>query len=361
MANVKIDTENLKAGGQYISKSLSENENNYSSVKSINGSPCTSLENFKESLNTRFTNYSDHSSIASEKINECADSLEQIDTFIGSNVTNLLNSDMDLFATEDDAKLALTSLNDEGYVNPYDPENLPDITLYDSDTSVLTFTQNGKAVYETYCNSPLKYSLDLKFLILKLGYDPGFWYRADGVQMLGKDVMYGGDIPGWGPKSIEQDDAKYNVTNSTRRRGDKFYGTSGPGRIVGVGGTSKDAHLGEFVRNGKKYDETYDVYTAWGFDKDSEIIDVAEYNEYTKRHKNKEEQYATRNVINNPPAPNSERYYQTNESWVKMFNDYPLTREYIPSGVVDWSSDEWRSFDWASYFQKNNPESDKKI
>ena len=91
MANVKIDTENLRAGGQYISKSLSENENNYNSVKSINGSPCTSLENFKESLNTKFTNYSDHSSIASEKINECADSLEQIDTFIGSNVTNLLN------------------------------------------------------------------------------------------------------------------------------------------------------------------------------------------------------------------------------------------------------------------------------
>ena len=331
MANVKIDTENLKAGGQYISKSLSENENNYNSVKSINGSPCTSLENFKESLNTRFTNYSDHSSIASEKINECADSLEQIDTFIGSNVTNLLNSDMDLFATEDDAKLvdlALTSLKQEGYANPYDPENLPDKTLYDMD-GVLTFTQNGKSVYETFCPDSLKNSYDLKLFILAVGYDPGYWIRADGVQMCGKDVMYAANIPAWNGD---------NPTNSQLRRGDKWYGTSGPGKIVGGCGTSLEADQGTFIRNGKKYDETYDTYTAWW-----------DGGTYEKRYYSKDPTYATENIINNPPLAASERYYQTNESWNSFFRVHP---EFKPAGTENVT-------DWVSYFQQKNPEHGK--
>ena len=333
MANVKIDTENLRAGGQYISKSLSENENNYNSVKSINGSPCTSLENFKESLNTRFTNYSDHSSIASEKINECADSLEQIDTFIGSNVTNLLNSDMDLFATEDDAKLvdlALTSLNQEGYVNAYDPANLPKTTLYDCDGTQY-FYQNGRYIKETFCPDSLKNSYDLKLLIIDLGYDPGYWIRADGVQMCGNDVMYGANIPKWNGE---------NPANTTYRRGDKWYGTSGPGRIVGYGEASEWAATNDPRArfNGQQVNEWYDTYTAWW-----------DGGTYEKRYYSKNPTYATENIINNPPLAASERYYQTNADWNSFFSVHP---EFKPAGTENVT-------DWVSYFQQKNPEHGK--
>ena len=66
-------------------------------------------------------------------------------------------------------------------------------------------------------------------------------------------------------------------------------------------------------------------------------------------HKNKEEQYATRNVINNPPAPNSERYYQTNADWNSFFSVHP---EFKPAGTENVT-------DWVSYFQQNNPEHGK--
>lgn len=119
-----------------------------------------------------FGTYTSHCNIMNEKLTECADALVETDSSIMNDITEAI-----VQITETSTQSS--TLTSE-YVNPYDPDNLPDKTLYDT-KGVLTFYQNGKFVKETFCNIPLKYSLDLKFLILKLGYDAGFWYRDDGV------------------------------------------------------------------------------------------------------------------------------------------------------------------------------------
>ena len=349
MSVVNVNTETLKAGSADVKKSYNDNKGYYEAVNSKSIANCKAFDSFKNALKSAFNNYENHSNKMSERLSECADVLEETDDSIGDIIAKMLEERANQAAA---AQAARAAVSDE-YVNPYDPDNLPSETLYDM-PGVLKFTQNGKRVYETFCNTCLKHSLDLKFLILKMGYDAGFWYREDGVQMWGEDVMYGGDIPEWGPGGIE--DESRNPSNSTRRRGDKFYGTSGPGRIVGYGGTSVQAHLGQFHPDGTAYDETYDTYTAWKIDSWAGNYDKAEYEKYTRLYYSKDEAHATRNVINNPPANPSERYYQTNESWVKLFDDYTLTREYIPDGVVNWNTDEWRTFYWVSYFQQNNPD-----
>ena len=345
MSVVTVNTETLETGGSNVIKYYNENKECYDAVSGTSISSCTSFDTFKGSLKSLFETYTSHCNIMNEKLTECADALVETDSSIMNGITEAI-----VQITETSAQSSTLSSE---YVNPYDPDNLPDETLYDT-KGVLTFYQNGKFVKETFCNIPLKYSLDLKFLILKLGYDAGFWYRDDGVQMLGEDVMYATCIPEWGPGGIE--DESRNTANSSRRRGDKFYGTSGPGRVVGACGTSKWAMEGNFEFHGQKVDETYDVYTAWLIDENSEGVDTAEYQKYSSRYFNKVEEYSTRNVIDNPPLDPSKRYYQTNESWVNLFGKYTLTREYIPEGVVDWNTDEWKTFDWVSYFQQNNPD-----
>lgn len=350
--NINVNTELLTSGSSTVSNIYDENKNVYDKVSKLSISPCASFDTFKFTLKNMFDTYTGHVEIISKKLKECAEKLEELDNSMAENVTNVLVSNPSEFTGAVLTKASLYSDNSE-YVNPYDPANLPKETLYDCDGR-LAFYQNGKSVYETFCNIPLKHSLDLKFLILKMGYDAGFWYREDGVQMWGKDVMYGGDIPEWGPGGIE--DENHNPSNSTRRRGDKVYGTSGSGRIVGYGGTCVMAHMGTFEVDGQKYDETYDTYTAWKIDEFSGNTDSAEYQKYSSRYNNKDEQYATRNVMNNPPLDPSQRYYQTNKDWVELFGQYPLARKYIPEGVVDWSTDKWKTFDWESYFQQNNPD-----
>ena len=345
MSVVTVNTETLEAGGSNVIKYYNENKECYDAVSGTSISSCASFDTFKGSLKSLFGTYTSHCNIMNDKLIECADALVETDSSIMNGITETI-----VQITETSTQSSTLSSE---YVNPYDPDNLPDITLYDSN-GVLAFEQNGSKVYESFCNTCLKHSLDLKFLILKLGYDAGFWYREDGVQMWGEDVMYGGDIPEWGPGGIE--DENRNPSNSTRRRGDKFYGTSGPGRIVGYGGTSVQAHLGQFVRKGVHYDETYDTYTAWKIDDMAGNYDEAEYQKYSRLYYDKDEDHATRNVINNPPADPTERYYQTNEEWVDLFGRYTYARDYIPEGVVDWKTNEWRTFDWESYFQQNNPD-----
>ena len=356
MSIVNVNTELLTSGSSSTKISYEKNKDTYDRVNGMSIPSCTSFDSFKTSLKAMFDTYTSHVEIISKKLNECAEKLEELDNSIASNVTNTLVFNNDEFNGKVGFATTTSTVSSE-YVNPYDPDNLPDETLYDT-KGVLTFYQNGKFVKETFCHIPLKHSLDLKFLILKMGYDAGFWYREDGVQMWGEDVMYGGCITEWGPGGIE--DENRNTANSPRRRGDKFYGTSGPGRIVGTGGTSKWAMEGNFYFDNKKVDETYDTYTAWLIDdQNSQYLNSEEFRQYQKynsRYYNKQEEYATRNVIDNPPVAPSERYYQTNKDWVELFGKYTLTREYIPDGVVDWNTDEWKTFDWEAYFQINNPD-----
>lgn len=325
---VEVNTDTLKAGGTAVENYCSDCESPYNSAVSISSGNCTSLESFKSALNGKFDTFSNHSDITNTTLNVCASDLESTDNLIGNNVTNILLSPEDISNIEQDGMLGVT-LNDlvytDDYVNDYDPANLPSQTLYDSKGN-LYFYQNGKYIKETFCQDSLKNSYDLKLFILSMGYDPGYWVRADGVQMCGKDVMYATNIEHWDGT---------NPTNSTRKRGDKWYGTSGPGRIVGLCGASEWAIKGQVYNNTKKVDEWYDTYTNW---QDGGI--------YQARYYSTDPTYATENIINNPPAPTSQRYYQTNESWNDFFKKYPNFR---PAGTENVT-------DWVSYFQQNNPE-----
>lgn len=326
--NVEVNTDTLKAGGTAVENYCLDCEFPYNSVVSISSGNCTSLESFKSALKGKFDTFSNHSDITNTTLNVCASDLENTDNLIGNNVTNILPSPDGVSNIEQDGMLDINlniDIDSDEYMNDYDPANLPSQTLYDSN-GVLIFSQNGKSVYETFCPDSLKTSYDLKLYILSMGYDPGYWVRDDGVQMCGKDVMYAADIPSWDGT---------NISNSKLRRGDKWYGTSGPGRIVGGCGTSQEANLGTFTRNGKKYDVTYDTYTNWW---DGGV--------YQERHYSADPTYATENIINNPPAPNSERYYQTNESWNDFFKKFPGFKPVGTENVTD----------WVSYFQQNNPE-----
>ena len=330
MAN--IYTDDLRNGSNYIFDSITNIENNYNNLNSIDSISCTSLETFKEKINAKFTDFNEHSTIMSEKINECAISLEEIDSLIGRNVTNLIAKDIDLFSNASIEMLSLENYEQGEYVNAYDPENLPTTTLYDCNGTQY-FYQNGKYIKETFCPDSLKNSYDLKLYILEIGYDPGYWIRDDGVQMCGEDVMYAANIPHWGGA---------NPSNSSYRRGDKWYGTSGPGRIVGYceAGEWAATNDSRAVFDGKQVNEWYDTYTVWWDD-----------GIYKERYNSKDPTYATENIINNPPLAASERYYQTNESWNNFFSEHP---EFKPIGTENIT-------DWVSYFQQNNPEIGKEI
>lgn len=101
MANIKVDTETLISGGTYVENKYQENLDRYSIVKSIDSQACRSLSSFKVALENKNNIYEDHADILSNKIKECANNLEEVDSMIGSNVTSPLASADNLdFSTE---------------------------------------------------------------------------------------------------------------------------------------------------------------------------------------------------------------------------------------------------------------------
>ena len=89
MANVSVLTENMKSASSFVNKTFSDCSDSY---MSINVGKCTALNAFKNSLDKRMVTFENHSNTFTNKLEECAINLEDIDNLIGSNVTNLLAS-----------------------------------------------------------------------------------------------------------------------------------------------------------------------------------------------------------------------------------------------------------------------------
>lgn len=89
MANVSVLTENMRSGASFVNKTFSDCSDSY---MSINVGECTVLNTFKNSLDKRMVTFENHSNTFTNKLEECAINLEDIDNLIGSNVTNLLAS-----------------------------------------------------------------------------------------------------------------------------------------------------------------------------------------------------------------------------------------------------------------------------
>lgn len=152
MSIVNVNTETLREGSTEVKKNYNINKEYYDKVDRAIAN-CNAFKAFRGALNRTFENYTEHSNVLSEKLTECATALEEADDSIGTIIIKMIE--------ERNKKIAAAATSN-GYVNPYDPDNLPNATLYDMQ-GVLKFTQNGKRVYETFCNTCLKYSTDLKF------------------------------------------------------------------------------------------------------------------------------------------------------------------------------------------------------
>ena len=131
MANVKVETETLINGGTYVEDKYQDNLEKYSSVKSIDTPTCDSLKSFKVALENKNNIYEDHADILSNKIKECANNLEEIDSMIGNNVTSPLTSADNLdFSTELGEEDAITldelaNIDIDGMIDfTFDPSNV---------------------------------------------------------------------------------------------------------------------------------------------------------------------------------------------------------------------------------------------
>ena len=132
-ANVKVSTDDLFGGSEYVNTAFSENEGYYDSVASLSVDTCTSFNSFKDKLKLDFNNYEDHSGIMSDKLNLCAIDLEKIDYLIGNNVTTSLEN-ADVFDFEDvgedtiEDSIELVDLSNETYSYNVDIGNLASLS-----------------------------------------------------------------------------------------------------------------------------------------------------------------------------------------------------------------------------------------
>lgn len=88
MANVIVDTNELKKAGNHV-KTICENiENSYNAVMTLNVN-LESFKSFQNNLAAKNKTFNEHSHIFNIKITECADKLEKEDNSIGSKTISL--------------------------------------------------------------------------------------------------------------------------------------------------------------------------------------------------------------------------------------------------------------------------------
>lgn len=230
-----------------------------------------------------------------------------------------------------------STLYDCEFANGYDANNYPETTLWDSDGHFY-YENNGKLIKETFCHVSLENAMDRYLYTITLGQDEGYWIRDDGVQMIGEYVMYAANIEGLGGQYKET--AQYNRT-------DDWCGSSGPGKLVGFCKAShwvaEGSSKSQYTENGQTADEWFDTYTVWA--KDNDAGNIAFDETWKKRRDSNEEEYSTKNVMNNPSADTSERNYITQKEWESFFNEHP---GYLPEGIT---RDQIKEIDWEEYYK----------
>lgn len=100
MANVVVDIEKLKNVGKTVQSIYDSAETNYNNVKSIDIN-VSSFDSFQTALANKMADFKSHSGIFNNRITECADTLESID----SNIIASLDTD----SSTDDIETVSTS------------------------------------------------------------------------------------------------------------------------------------------------------------------------------------------------------------------------------------------------------------
>lgn len=126
MANVTVETDTLKNGGTNTQTIYDNNEVIYNKIMNLDCGSLSSFDLFKTALATKNDVFKEHTNILNNKINECANELEEIDNLIANNVITPLASADSIEFTDDG--LEVTQLanyelsNDIDYT--FDPSNV---------------------------------------------------------------------------------------------------------------------------------------------------------------------------------------------------------------------------------------------
>lgn len=86
MANVIVETDTLKNGGEYVQKVYDSIALNYNEIENININ-VPSYKAFKDALADKNEDFKSHSDTFKNKITNCANDLETIDSSIGKMLT----------------------------------------------------------------------------------------------------------------------------------------------------------------------------------------------------------------------------------------------------------------------------------
>lgn len=185
--------------------------------------------------------------------------------------------------------------NDATIINPKWPSGYLDYRL-----GILDWNDGQNQIRETWCNLDVRTSDAIKFTILSLGKDEGYWMREDSAQMLGNKVCIAADIGSWFG----------STEGATFKPGDTCESSFGTGVIMDLCGEAVEARKGN--RNNaanQKIDIWYDIYAMPYADES-----------------NKSKSYT-----------DSNRYYQSNSSWEDFFKRYPNKKPETPEPVTDWA------------------------
>lgn len=104
MANVTVEIDTLKNGGEYVQTVYNNIEQSHASIKSLSIN-VTSFQSFKTALSSKMAEFKNHSDIFSNKITECANELVNKDNSIGS----ILTSQSDVDSSTENAEIVSTS------------------------------------------------------------------------------------------------------------------------------------------------------------------------------------------------------------------------------------------------------------
>ena len=165
---------------------------------------------------------------------------------------------------------------------------------------ILDWNDGKNQIRETWCPYDVRTSDAIKFTILELGIDKGYWVRDDSVQMFGDKVCIASDIGAWfGDKE-----------GAIFKPGDTVESSMGTGVVMDLCGKAVETRKDNLTNGaGQEIDLWFDIYAMPG---DDAGLQSKEYTE-------------------------SNKYYQSNAGWEDFFNRYPSMKPETPEPVTDWA------------------------
>lgn len=126
MANVLVETDKLRSGGEYIQTIYNDNENNFEAISNTDCGSCQSLSSFKSALASKNEAFRNRTKTISDKLIECANNLQKTDDSTGSNASKTFTELNNLASIESDTNATqLSDYSISGELDyTFDPSNV---------------------------------------------------------------------------------------------------------------------------------------------------------------------------------------------------------------------------------------------